>query len=225
MSSSKLERLAPLTGVLFAIVVFVAIFTGGNTPEPDASPAKVVTWFATHRSEAELSSLLFAIGFLIFLFFAAALRSYLRRGEGAEGLAALVLAGAVVMSGGALLASIIEYALAHEFHSLTPAGAQVLNLLSNEIGLVMLVAGGFVLTVASGLAILRGAPLPRWLGWAGIAIAILALILPIAFIALLALLIWIVVVSILVYRRLGEEPSLGEPAGGLGARASGAAPV
>jgi hypothetical protein len=55
--------------------------------------------------------------------------------------------------------------------------------------------------VASGLAILRGAALPRWLGWAAIVIGILALVLPIAFLALLLLLIWILVVSILIYRR------------------------
>jgi hypothetical protein len=182
-------------------VTFAGLLTGGETPDAGDSPARVVAYFATHRSEAELSSLLFAIAFLILLFFAASLRSFLRRTEGAEGLAALVLAGGVVMTGGALLASIIEYALAHELHNLTPAGAQVLNLLSNEIGLVMLVAGGFVLTVASGLAILRSVSLPRWLGWAAIVIGILALVLPIAFIALLLLLIWTLVVSILIYRR------------------------
>jgi preprotein translocase subunit YajC len=209
MSTSRLERLAPLTGVLFAIVIFAGVFTGGETPDAGDSPARVVTYFATHRSEAELSSLLFAIGFLIFLFFAASLRSFLRRTEGAEGLAALALAGAVVMTGGALLASTIEYALAHELHNLTPAGAQILNLLSNEVGLVMLVGGGFVLMVASGLAILRGAPVPRWLGWAAIAIGILALVLPIAFIALLLLLIWILVTSIFIYRRQASPASGG----------------
>ena len=203
----KLERLAPLSGTLFAVVLVAGLFSGGVTPGAGERPAQVVAYFASHRAEAELSSVLLALAFLLFLFFAGSLRAFMRRAEGAEALAALVLAGAVVMASGAMIASAVEYTLAHELPRLTPGTAQTLNLLSNTVGTVMLIAGGVVVALSAGLAILRGVPLSRWLGWMAIVIAVLALIVPIAFIALLLLVIWTVIVSITLFLRASSEAS------------------
>ena len=93
--SDRLGRLAPFTGVLFAAIVMGAVFTSGEeTPKANASAAKVVAYYAEHRSEVETSGILFAIAFLVLVLFAGALRSYLRRTAAADGLGALVLAGA-----------------------------------------------------------------------------------------------------------------------------------
>src|ERR1700730_14020614 len=165
--SDRLSRLAPLTGVIFAVVVVVSIFSGGETPNADASPAKVIAYYGSHRSEVETTSILFAIAFLFLVLFAGSLRSYLRRTAAAEGLAAIVLAGAVLMAAGALITTAAEYGLAHNLSGLTPATAQTMNLISNEFFLPI-IGGAFLLAVAGGLAILRGAPLPRWLGWVAI---------------------------------------------------------
>jgi hypothetical protein len=204
-------RLAQLTGVLFGVMVLVAVFANNSeTPKPSASPAKVVLYYAGHRSEVETSGILFALAFLVLLLFAGALRSYLRRTSGAEGLASLVLAGAVLMAAGALTATGVEYGVAHNLHDLSPEAAKTLNFISSELFLPVL-AGGFTFGVCSGLAILRGAALPTWLGWVAIVIGIAVLIPPASFPALFAFVIWSIIVSVLMYRRSGSAETIGTP--------------
>jgi hypothetical protein len=198
--TDRWSKLAPLTGVLFAVLAVVAAFTGGETPEANASAGKVIAYFGTHRSEVETSNILFALAFIVVVLFAGALRSYVR--AEAEGLGALILAGAAIMSVGAVTVSGVEYGLAHHLTQLSPSTAQTLNVLTNELGLPIL-AGAFVFALSSGLAILRGANLPKWLGWVAIVLAIAVLIPPIGFPALLGFVIWSIVVSILMYLRTG----------------------
>jgi hypothetical protein len=204
--SDRWGRLAPLTGVLFGVIVLGAVFTNNSeTPKPSASAARVIVYYSAHRSEVETSGILFAIAFLVLVLFAGALRSYLRRTSvAAEGLSALVLAGAVIMAVGAIGATGLEYGLAHNLHDLTPEAAKTVNFISTELFLPVL-AGAFVFAVCSGLAILRGAALPKWLGWVAIVLGIAAIIPPASFPALLGFLIWSIIVSILMYLR-GDGP-------------------
>ena len=79
---------------------------------------------------------------------------------------------------------------------LSPAAAQTLNLLSNDM--VPTSAAGFsAFGIASGLAILRGAALPGWLGWISILIGVV-IVTPAEFVAAIALAVWIIIVSILI---------------------------
>lgn len=207
--TDRWSRLAPLTGVLFAVLAVVAAFSNSaESPEASASAAKVLAYYVGHRSDIETSAILFALAFLVLVLFAGSLRSYLRRTAAAEGLGALVLAGAVMMTVGALVGTGIEYGMAHNLHTFTPSELHTLNFLSDELFLPV-IAGGFVFGVCAGLAILRGAALPKWLGWAAIVIGIAAIVPPVSFPALLAFLVWSIVVAILMYLRLGStvEPS------------------
>jgi hypothetical protein len=209
--SDRLSRLAPLTGVVFAVLVIVGVFAGGGeTPDANARPAKVISYYAANRSEIETSSVIFAIAFLILVLFAGSLRSYLRRTAAAEGLAAIVLAGAVLMAAGALITSAAEYGLAHNLSGLTPATAQTMNLISSELFLP-LIGGAFLFAIAAGLAILHGARLPNWLGWVAIVLGIAALIPPASFPGLIGFVIWSIIVSILMYRRTGPDASTPTP--------------
>jgi hypothetical protein len=220
--SDRLSRFAPLTGVLFAVLAVVAIVTGGESPGTDEPPAKIVAYYVTHRSEVKTSALLFALAFLILVLFAASLRSYLRRTPAAEGLSALVLAGAVLIAAGALISSGVEFGLANEIHHLGPEAVQTLNFITEEVAFLPVVGGAFLLAFASGLAILRGARLPKWLGWVAIVLGIAALVPPAAFPSLLGFAIWSAIVSILIYRRTGPDVSAlpADAHGALGASSS-----
>jgi MFS family permease len=209
---SRLTRLGPLTGVLFAVLTLVALFSGGETPDTNASPLKVLSYYTVHRSKVETSAVLIAFAFLFAVFWAGALAGFLRRTGGADGLASLVVAGAVLMAVGAAVLASIEYGLAHEIHRVGPQTAQTLNILDNVLFLP-LVIGACIFGLASGLAILGGADLPSWLGWVAIVLGIVAAIPPIGFIALGLLLLWTLVASILVFLRSAEgEPSRATPA-------------
>jgi hypothetical protein len=207
--TDRWSKLAPLTGVLFAVLVVAAVFSNSSeTPQATAGVGKVVAYYGTHRSEVETSNILFALAFLVLVLFAGALRSYLRRTPATEGLGALVLAGGILMSGAAIMGTGLEYGLAHNLHHLSPQEAHTLNFLSQELFLPIL-AGAFVLAVCSGLAILRGAALPKWLGWVAIVLGIVVLVPPASFPALLGFVIWSIVVSILMYRRTGAPADAG----------------
>lgn len=209
--TDRWSRLAPLTGIVFGVLAVVAVITGGETPNADARPAKVIAYYSTHASKVETSSILIALAFLALVLFGGALRSYLRRTPGAEGPSALVLAGTVLMAVGVFSTASIEYSLAHELGHFGPEVAQTLSVLSNELFLPIL-AGAFVFGVSAGIAILRGAALPKWLGWVIIVLGIVTLFPPIGFFALFGFVIWVVVVSVLMYQRMGAPADTSAPA-------------
>jgi hypothetical protein len=199
--SDRWSRLAPLTGAVFVALAVVAVVASGEeTPKASASANKVVSFYSEHHSALERGAILFALTFLALVLFAGALRSYLRRTSGCEGLSAMVLAGAILMAVGALGGTGIEYGIAHNLHDLSPEAVKTLNFISTELFLPVL-AGGFIFGTCAGLAILRGADLPNWLGWVAVLLGIAAIVPPASFIALGVLVIWSLVVTILMYRR------------------------
>jgi hypothetical protein len=203
--SDRVTRLAPLTGVIFAVLVVVAGVAGGESPGTNEPTAKIVSYYAKESSQVKTSAVLFSLAFLFVVMFAAALRSYLRRTPAAEGLSALVLAGAVLMAAGVLLGAGVEFGLANEIHHLGPESVKTLNFINEEMAFLPVIGGAFLFAIGSGLAILSGAQLPRWLGWVAIVLAIAVLIPPASFPALLGFAIWSVIVSILMYRRTGPD--------------------
>jgi hypothetical protein len=74
-------------------------------------------------------------------------------------------------------------------------------------------AGLFVFGMSSGLAILRGVQMPRWLGWVAIGIAVVV-VTPLEALGFLVLTVWMVVVSLLIFRRGGPDGAL--PASAVG---------
>jgi hypothetical protein len=95
-----------------------------------------------------------------------------------------------------------------------------LNALSND-AVITSTAGLIVFGIAAGLAILGSRRLPRWLGWVAIVMGIVV-ITPLEGFAFLALVIWMVIVSIIIWRRGRESeqdhvdgaPTRGEIAAG-----------
>ena len=79
MGGRDWARWAPLTGVIFAVLLFVGANVGGSTPDSDASAQHTVSYFTSHRGSQHASVFLIAYAVVFGLFFAAALRSYLPR--------------------------------------------------------------------------------------------------------------------------------------------------
>ncbi len=199
--SNRYDRFVPLAGVAWAVLAVAGVLTGGGeTPEADASPRKIISYYSSHASEIETSAVLFVLAFLFFLVFCAALRAFLRRNSVNEPLATLLLASAVIITIPAGIGGGVELGLAQNIHHMGPEAAQAVNLVENEVFVPVLV-GGFLFGVSGALAILRGGQLPAWLGWVAIVMAIAFVIPPAIFAALIILVLWSAVVGVLVFKR------------------------
>jgi hypothetical protein len=216
-----LSRWAPFTGVVSAVLGVaggaIAIIT--NAPGSDASGKEVIAFYAAHAGPQEAAAALLGLAFVFLIFFAGSLRAYLLQTPRLEALGAVLLAGAVLETAGQTLGAGSVWALAQDSAHLDPAAAQGLNVLGSD-AVATNTAGLIVFGIAAGLAILSSGRLPSWLGWMAIAMAVVV-VTPAEALSFIALAIWMVILSILMWRRSGESaehhagnvPSHGEIAG------------
>jgi hypothetical protein len=212
---SKWGRWAPLTGVVFAVLLFVGAMVGGNSPDSDASAQHVVTYFTAHRGSQQAGMFLIVYSVVFGLFFGAALRSYLRDRLGGDGLSMLGFAGMIVLATSAGVISGLDFAASDVPGKISPAAEQALNVLQNDVFFGMLVGLG-VFLLANGFAIATNAvSIPRWLGWAAVLFGVVALT-PLGWISLIfALPIFSLVVGVLMFLRQGATaPAAAAPAVG-----------
>ncbi len=193
-----------MTGLAFALLALAAFASASGAPGATASGARVITFYEAHGSSARTSDYLWMCSFAFFLLFAGSLRSFLRRTPSARDLSSIVLAAAAALTVAATVYFGFDYALATVPSHLDPAAAQALNVLA--LKLFLPVSGAtLVFAMASGLAILRGAGLPKWLGWAAIAIGIVTAT-PAGLLGVVALILWTAIVSLLVWKRSAASP-------------------
>jgi hypothetical protein len=198
--ASRWDRLAPMSGAAFFVLLLVSGISGGETPGDYASGRAVLSAFTAHATAQKLSNLLAALGVVFLVLFASRLRSRLRAG-GADALASAVFAGAVVLAVGGAARAGIGWALASGHDSLQPGTAQALNVLfaSHYPAIV----GIAVFMFAAWGSILRTGALPLWLGWVALPIA-LAAVAPPSLFPLIATGLWMAAASVVMYQR--ERP-------------------
>ena len=200
MPRGNLQRFAPLTGVLFVVLTVVAFVLGGETPDFDDPPEEVVEYFVDNDTVNIVGSLVEGLGAVVLLFFAA----YLARTVGAGILAWVVLGGGIVAAAGIGVDAGIRFALTEAAgevgpEEISPLAVQTLNALWSNFFFPMVVGLG-TLVLATSLAALRTRVIPVWLAWIGIVIFVVFFT-PAGFIAFLVAGLWIIVISIILWRR------------------------
>jgi hypothetical protein len=167
--ASRSDRLAPLSGAAFFVLLLVSSISGGETPSDYASGRAVLSDFTAHASAQKLSNLLAALSVVFLVLFAGRLRASLQT-RGADALASAVFGGAVVIAVGGAARAGIGWALASGHDNLQPSAAQALNVLfaSHYPAIV----GMAIFMFAAWGSILRTGALPRWLGWAALPIGL-----------------------------------------------------
>ncbi|HUK96464.1 MAG TPA: hypothetical protein VLV46_02325 [Gaiellaceae bacterium] len=206
------DRWAPLSGLVFAVLLALTIFVGGSTPDANASAAKVVAFYTKHHGSQSATAYFLAYGALFALIFAAALWGRLRREATSQGLLATGLVGGGVLAVGLGIVSSVGLAIVAEPGKISPAAEQSINVLSNQ-DFIPIFVGAVAFMIANGIAIAQTAALPRWLGWVAILIGIVAAIPTIGFFALLAMIVWVAIVGILLCVRTPDtQPGVGNAA-------------
>jgi hypothetical protein len=210
MQRSSREWLIPLTGVLFIIVVIVAFILGGEPPEAKEGGVKILQHYRDNKGSIQASSLLIALGMLLFVFFWGYLRQLLREAEGPNGmLSALILVGAAIFATGAAIDATIAFALAEAADDIRPVAAQAIEAIWDN-DFLPLGVGVVVIDLAAGISIIRHGVLPKWMGWILVVLAIVGAT-PAGFISFLATGLWILIASVLLSLRARRGPQTPAP--------------
>jgi hypothetical protein len=197
--SPSLRRLAPLTGIPFAILLAFTFFGTESSPNIKDTGVQVIHHYQQHHGSHLAGDLVGGVAVVFFLFFITSLRSYFKDKPGADGLSMSALVGGIFIGMGGALFTSLDFALVDDRNHIGAPAAQAINVLSNdfffpfEIGLI-------VFSLSIGLAIIASGALPKWLGWVMVVIGVAAFS-PVGFFGFFLILLWSIVVSILIYRR------------------------
>ncbi len=166
--------LAPLTGILFIIVLIVGFAVGGEPPDPtDESAQEIVDFYVDNKSSVMAGSILQAAAGALFIFFGGYLFRTLRA-AGAEASAIVTVAGSVAFAVGVALDGTINFTLAETADDIGPDAVQALSALWHNDFLPFSM-GMLVFLMGFGVSIVRHGVLPKWIGWVAIVVALTAM--------------------------------------------------
>jgi hypothetical protein len=210
LTEQRWPALAPLTGIVFVILVVIAFIVGGETPDVNDSPQKVLDFYKNNDSEQVWAAALLGWATVFYFFFLGVLRSVLRSVEGAIGrLSAVAFGGGLVLGVGMLAFAGFTFALGDAADDLTPDAAQALHVLNSDF-FFPVAAGLGTLMLATGIAGIRSRVLPAWASWTALVLG-LAAVTPIGFFAFLAFGLWVIAVSVLLWRAAPAGASTLQP--------------
>jgi hypothetical protein len=213
----RIERWAPIGGIVFVVLMVGGTFFIGDVPTADAPEQEITDYLADSDNHIRniVGAYLWAVGALTFLWFLTRLRSDLRRAEGGTGAVANLAFGAGVVFAAVWMVSAAVFAsVAHavELRDAPVTDPDLVRVLL-PMGLLLLLLGagfaGVLLLLAASAVILRTAVLPRWLAWLGI-VAAIALLFDLVYLNILPFWVWVFVASIvmLMQREEGQQPRL-----------------
>jgi len=195
------RRLAPLSGVVFVVLVVVGFIpVGGETPDANDSPSRITSFWADHHDKEVVAALLIAIGAIFLAIFVATLRDRIDRRDGGDTWSNLILIGGTVSVAGFLVAVGFHIAMADGGdHHYSAQAMQALNALDNDSFFPFAGGLGIMMLGVAGVTI-KGGVLSAWLGWAALVLGI-GQFTPVGFIFFGLTGIWIIVASILLSQR------------------------
>jgi hypothetical protein len=215
----SLRRLAPLTGVVFAVLLALTFILTGGTPGVHDTGQQVITYYKAHHSKQLTGNLIGVVGVAFFLFFVASLRGFLRQRPGGETPSTMALAGATMTAIGGTVFISLAFALIDARNSISPGAAQAINILSEDFFWPFTI-GVCVFGIGIGLAIVNSGALPKWLGWVAFALGIIGFT-PLGFFSFIIFLPWSAAVGIMIFMRGDTAPAAGAGSGTVGPGVAG----
>ncbi len=189
-----------------------------DVPKADASAQEIAGYLADSENHTRniIGAYMWVLGGLAFLVFVSNLRSVLRRAEGGSGTLSNVAFGAgvvftAVWSVSAVALATVAYAV--EFSDAPVSNPDVVRVLPQMAGLLLLLGGGFagiLVLLATSILTFRTGVLPRWLAWFGILVAT-ALVFDVIYMNIVPLLAWVVGASVVLLRRQEETATAATP--------------
>lgn len=216
MNESRLERLAPLTGVVsVALFIIGAVVISNYDYHPQAE--KVADFLNGNPTRVYTGAYLASISAFFLIWFAGSVRSALHERESGTGRVSIVAFGGGVASAvamGTAFTSIMSAGLrAGAPGGITPEGAVTMFDFWGQVAGQMFAISLAVFIGATAVVSIRTDVFPAWFGWVS-ALVVFGLLTPIAYIVLALAMVWLLVVSIWLYVRgvsVGEPSAVVEP--------------
>lgn len=200
MNLARLERFAPLTGIV-AVVLWVVgtIITGNEISEKDTG-LEVLAVFREDSNTILTGGIIFVFGVVFFIWFLGSLRARMLLAEGSLGRLTAIAYGSGMLAALCVLfqvAPLVQGALDED--DLGPGAAKSLQ----SISLAFFGGTEFTLIpmfVAVGLLTLRTRVFPMWLGWVSLVIALVLAIIPIGWVGVVFLFpLWTIATSVVLF--------------------------
>ena len=199
MTGTRWARWAAGAGVLF-VVLFAVSFFITNTPNAGASPTKIANYYLHHKKQVNISGLLIYLAVFVGAWFYTWLFRYYRSFRGLEAPAVVSLIGAVIFAVSGALSAGINFAFTDHTKELNDGALVALNNLQSDLTYPMTTVGLAIFYAATVVIIRKGRAFPQWLAWVSGILVLVMLIPPVAFFGFLATPVWILIVSVLLWR-------------------------
>ncbi len=206
-----IARLVPLAGVAFVLTMAGVIAMEGDELPESAPPQDVLAHWADRSDTRLVLTTLAAFAVLFLVVFAAVLRGALRSREPAEASAsAIAFGGGLVAAGGLTLSAMVTLSAARAGAQGSVEAVVPLDHLAQSTW-VPVTAGLAVMMLAAGLGGLNSGAFPRALCWPALLLGLL-LLTPAGIIGFLLSPLWIIAVSIVLFRRASSGTPSQQPA-------------
>lgn len=178
MNEARAQRFLAVAGLVFVALFIASGSIAPQTPNSHASAAKVIAYYHQHKSAVQVQAYIIEVAILEGIFFFWFLRDRLCVVAANRPLANIGFAGAVLFAASGGIAAGTLWCLADAVNHVSPSVMQTFNVMQNDLNGVLASAGVALFLVGTGIALIRSATLPRWLGWVAIVLAVGALALP-----------------------------------------------
>jgi hypothetical protein len=173
------QKLAGAAGIVFIVATLVSAFIVSPPPMADESNAKFVEYFNDHRTVLLVQMIIAVLADIPAFLFIAGFWQLLRSEESAGGILATtsiisyVVGGAVITVASGWLGGM---GYLGDGNGLEEGSARMLSVLGTMVCFSGIFAAFAAAQAASGILLLKGTILPRWLGWIGLLAAVISLV-------------------------------------------------
>jgi hypothetical protein len=208
--TTRITRLAPLSGIGFVAAMVGVISMEGDEVPSGATPEEVLAHWADRSDGRLVLTTLAAVALTFLVLFTATLRGALRSREPAEASAsAVVFGGGVIAAAGLALSAMVSLAAARAGGDGDATAVVPLDHLAQSTW-VPVTAGLAVMMLAAGVGGIHSGALPRAAAWPALLLG-LVLLTPAGVIGFMLSPLWIIAVSIVLYRRTARAVAAPQP--------------